>query len=94
MCEETSTPSFWSLYHWIHQGGGAHGVEVLQHDDATITSNVGKALALADVFLSMMPTQRTMEQQEIDIMWSMSRPLGISEVVGFSLSEEISAIDQ
>ena len=92
LCEETSAPHFWSLYRRVRRGRGDQGVETLKQGEQTITTDSGKAEILAGVFFLEMPTQRSVEQQEIDDMWSTSRPPGSSCKEGFSASEVITAV--
>ena len=92
LCEETSAPNFWSLYRRVRRGRESWGWETLQMGEQIIETDSRKAEALAGVFFPQLPTQRTAEQQEIDDSWSISRPPGFREGIGFSPSKVIKAI--
>ena len=52
LCDETTTPKFWSLYCcWIHQDARAKGAATLHQRGQTITLYGEKVEALSFVFL-------------------------------------------
>ena len=64
MCESTSTEDYWRLYRKVTRPAGDHGVEDLQTESGTASTDREKATALAEAFFPPLPPASSDQQEE------------------------------
>ena len=92
LCSETSREDLWSLYKRVMRKTSQNEVEALEVGNRVISSDAGKAVALAPIFFPSLPPASDSRQEAIDLAWSTSRPPGAPDSVKVSPSEVHSAI--
>ena len=77
LCESTSTGDYWRLYRKATRPSGDHGVEDLQIEGGTASTDSEKTAALAKVFFPPLPpASPDLPEEEPDTTWATHRPPG------------------
>ena len=87
LCTESTRTDLWSLYRWLSQPRAHDDIDSLSIDGEVVSTDEGKAAALAPVFFPSLPPARDSRQAAIDFVWGPHRPPGDRDFVEVSLTE-------
>ena len=77
LCESTSSEDYWRLYRKVTRPAGDQGVEDLQTESGTASTDQEKATALAKAFFPPLPpASPNQQEEELDTSWATHRPPG------------------
>ena len=77
LCESTSSADYWRLYRKVTRPSGDQGVEDLQTESGTVSTDREKATALAKTFFPPLPpASLNQQEEELDTSWAAHRPPG------------------
>ena len=92
LCTESTRTDLWSLYRRLSQPRAHDDIDSLLIDGEVVSTDEGKAAALAPVFFPSLPPSRDSRQAAIDFAWGTHRPPGDRDFVEVSLTEVQEAV--
>ena len=87
LCNESTRTDLWSLYRRLSQPRAHDDIEFLLIDDEVVSTDEGKAVALAPIFFPSLSPSRDSRQAAIDFAWGTHRPPGDRDFMEMSLAE-------
>ena len=91
-CTESTRTYLWSLYCRLSQPRAHDDIDSLSIDGEVVSTDEGKAVALAPVFFPSLPPSRDSHQVAIDFAWGTHQPPGNRDFVEVSLVEVWDAV--
>ena len=92
LCTESTQADLWSLYRRLSQPRAHDDVDTLAIDSEVVSTDAGKAAALAPIFFPSLPPSTDSRQAAIDFAWGTHRPPGDRDSVEVSLGEVRDAV--